>query len=120
MHANVDAGPMHSPSVHALDDHIINISPSALDLNHFSCNKTYACIDLIHAQQKTKTKNQNCLFIFVKNYKWLKNATKYEECFHSEKNGSVDVTITRAIIQQKHLTQYTKCILHFQYNPHIY
>ena len=32
----------------------INISTSALDLNHFSSNKTYACIDLIHTWHKNK------------------------------------------------------------------
>ena len=40
--------PMHEPKVSALDS--INISASALDLNHFSSIKTYACIDLIHTR----------------------------------------------------------------------
>ena len=30
----------------------INISTSALNLNHFLSNKTYACIDLFHTRQK--------------------------------------------------------------------
>ena len=47
---NVDACPVHSPLVYTLTS--ISINAHALDLNHFSCNKTYVCIDLIHTQQK--------------------------------------------------------------------
>ena len=38
----------------------------------------------------------------------------------SEKNGSVDVTFTRAIIHQKHLAQYMECSGHFQYTSRMY
>ena len=50
--ADVAARPMHEPKMSALDEHQ-HISASALDLNHFSSNKTYACIDLIHTRKKS-------------------------------------------------------------------
>ena len=79
----------------------INISTSALDLNHFLSNKIYSCIDLIYTWQK----KQNQLFMSVKNYrlngfKMPLNMIKLLIFF-----WSVDVIIMCAIEYQKHLAQ---------------
>ena len=42
----------------------INISATAPNLYHFSSNKTYACIDLLHTRQK-----KNHMLILAKNYR---------------------------------------------------
>ena len=61
IHDDVNGHPMHKVS--ALDEH--QHQQSEPDLNRFLSNKTYACINLIHAQQK----KQNHLLKFVKTYR---------------------------------------------------
>ena len=72
-----------------------------LHLNHFSSNKTYACIDLIHTRQKNKI-ICSCLWKIINKMTFkMPINMKNINTLPSEKNGSVDVTITH----QKHLAQ---------------
>ena len=79
-------------------------STSALDLNLFLSNKTYACIDPFIHNRKTKSFAHVCKKSWQK---WLSNATKLENYkqLYQAKNGSVDVMIMCVITQQKHLAQ---------------
>ena len=72
-----------------------NLSANALgDLNHFSSNKTYACIiDLIHTRQKNKSISscsRNIIGKKIINCHW---SWRIFNNFTQWKNGSVDVSL---------------------------
>ena len=84
----------------------INISTSALVLNHFSSIKTLSMYWLnSHTPEK-----QNHLLIFVKNYKMafkITLNTKYFNSFTQWKNGSVNVTSTSRSLSTVRWAQWT-------------
>ena len=94
----------------------INTDANALDLNQFLNNKTYACIDLTHTRKK-----KHHLLMLEKDNKWngfkmplnMKNINNFTQW----KNGSIDLTIARANMQQKHLAQ-SRCSTHCTFSIH--
>ena len=79
----------------------IHISASALDLNHFSRTRLNHVLTLFIQDSKTKS----FAHVGEKNDFKMQLNMKNINNFNEWKNGSVDMTIMRAIMEQKHLTQ---------------
>ena len=101
--ADVDARPMHKLKVSALDEH----------QHQHKCTGFESFLEQqdlsMYWPNSYTTEKLNHFLMFVKNYKRngfkmplnMKNINN----LYPVKNGSVDVTITRAITHQKHLAQ---------------
>ena len=76
-----------------------------LDLSYFTSKSKCKFINLIHTRQKNKIICPRSWKIINKMVLKCHSTWRILTTLHSEKNGSVDVTFSRAITHQRHLPQ---------------